>query len=87
MSGIILPNSGIQQGKIAQINPLEFDDYTCKCGCKIYIEKIITKKVPLFYQGTIGTDVMDFRYLVCDECGELHEVFAKEPTFQKLLDK
>lgn len=86
MNNIIIPqNANLKDCSLATLNPLDFEDYVCECGCKIYTERIIAKKVPVFYQTTIGTDIMDFRYLVCHECGELHEVFAKDPTFRNLL--
>lgn len=86
-SGLILDNKNLigESQIISRIDPLCFETITCCCGSSVFTEELITKKVPLVYQSTLGTDIIDFRYLVCAKCGELHETFKADKNIEKLL--
>lgn len=74
--------------QLTSVKPMDFENYVCeKCGNKFFVEKIITKKVPNLYQGIYNTDLIDFRVMVCDSCGEIHEVFKHEPFFVKMMEE
>lgn len=67
-----------------RINPLKYPTVKCECGCMIWNQGVILKKIPGFEVGT-GTDdqIIDLPVYYCAKCGKIY------PEYNELykLDK
>ncbi len=70
-------------GRGPVINPLKYPSVTCdNCGCDLFEEKIILKKIPGMVAGN-GTEDINYPVpvLVCSKCGSI------EKSYRELLEK
>lgn len=62
-----------------KIDPRDYESVKCpKCGCEIFTQGIIIKKIPGVLVGA-GTDDMEYPIpvMVCSKCGTLSPADAK----------
>ena len=70
-------------GRGPVINPLKYPSVTCdNCGCELFEEKLILKKIPGMVAGN-GTEDINYPVpvLVCSKCGTI------EKSHRELLEK
>lgn len=47
----------------------------CSCGCKMFSEKLIFKKLSAFISPTGTEQYIPIPAVVCDKCGKVPEIF------------
>jgi len=47
----------------------------CECGSKIFIEKIIIKKISALISPSGNEELVPMPIMVCDKCGKMPKIF------------
>lgn len=55
-----------------RVNPLKYPNIKCKCGCEVWNQGVILKRVPGLEMGQGTEDVfVDLPVWYCAKCGEI----------------
>lgn len=58
--------------KNIRINPLKYPSIKCKCGCEVWDQGVILKKIPGLEVGNGVEDTfIDLPVYYCSKCGEI----------------
>lgn len=61
-----------------RINPLNYSTIKCKCGCEVFVQGFILKRIPGLAIGTGAEDqIVDLPVYVCNSCGEILDEYKK----------
>jgi len=56
-----------------QLDPTEYPNSTCECGCIVWNQAVILKEVPGSLIGKAGETVsLPLTVFVCNKCGKIH---------------
>lgn len=61
-----------------RVNPLNYPTIKCKCGCSVFMQGFILKRIPGVAIGAGSEDqIVDLPVYVCNNCGEILDEYKK----------
>lgn len=85
-----MPIPGNNQQMNLNINKkdiIDAENEVCECGCKLFRQACVIKKVPGFILG-MGQDtvMIPMDVMVCNKCGELAPSIKNDPNMENILN-
>lgn len=80
-----MENNNVMAPQIGVNEVLDSKNCVCKCGCRVFTEGYVVKRISSIYTGTGKEELYPIPVYICSKCGEIMSEFMEKSGSKRIL--